>query len=284
MQELKQNFDCRGLDLKSMLDHGVHFGHRRGARDHMMIPYIYEECHGVHIIDVRQSVVAMQEALNEIYNTMKQEKHILFVSTKQEFRGIIEQLAQSTSSSYVCKWRGGMLTNWRTVIASVRELGSYNELLEASASDDPLVASLTKKEGLSIQRKRDKLHSSFAGIVGTVPDLLVTLSVSSDKLAIAEARNMGIPVIGIVDTNASPVDISYPIPGNDNSMKAIEYYCDLFSQAAIAGMHEAACMRRDYAGNEDLVAKHNAASEMLAKQDVVATAPSTTSAEEGVII
>jgi len=226
------------LSIGNLFTAGVHYGHRVGARNPKMKQNIYSQVSGTHVIDIRRSYVSITHALMKLYSDAKAKKRVMFVSTNPRFESLVKEVTEKTGQHYVHKWRGGMLTNWRPVVSSIKALKRYNDMIAKWESENDSEFGLTKKEKLQIRRERDKLHNSFGGMIniGGIPDILVVFSVKNEKLAIAEANSVGIPVIGIVDTNADPDGVRYPIPGNDDSIRAASYYAGLFADAILLGM------------------------------------------------
>lgn len=227
------------FSMKDMINNGLQFGHRTNAANPQMVFNVYKEVNGIHLIDLNKTSSALKRALYKLYDDAKSKKRILFVSTNLKFRDIVMNAAKSCGQYYVCKWRGGTLTNWRTIVASIRTLKRHNELLE-SIKQDPTSTTLTKKEILKITKQRNNLDLSFGGIINMagMPDTIIVLSIHDEKIVIEEAQCVGIPVIGIADTNASIKNINYPIPGNDDSIRAMQYYCNLFVSAIMNGMQD----------------------------------------------
>jgi len=197
-------------------------------------------------------------AVNKIYQISSNGKRVLFVSTSTKFGDLVSDTATRTNQHYIRKWLGGTLTNWRTIVSSIKTLRRHNELLSQIEQDAYLRSTITKKEILSLQRRSQRLHNSFGGMttITGIPDLVVVLSVKNEKLAISEANCIGIPVVGIVDTNADPYGVSYPIPGNDDSLRAMNYYCNLFADAALAGAKFAATKESTASSNDQDSQQH----------------------------
>jgi small subunit ribosomal protein S2 len=239
VKENESQVNVASFDINDLLRAGVHYGHRVGARNPKMKHFIYSKSNGVHVIDLRKTMYYMNRALKMLFESAKHGKRILFVSTNAKFEQIIIDIANKCNQYYVCQWKGGMLTNWRTIVSSIKTLKKYNALLEKMNANEESQR-VTKKEMLKTQLQRDKLDRSFGGIVNMtgMPDLVVVFSVKDEKLAIAESHCVGIPVVGIVDTNATPLNVTHPIPGNDDSIKAVEFYSKLFVEAVEAGMKE----------------------------------------------
>lgn len=223
------------LSMQDLFSSGVHFGHRTSRWNPKMSPYIYGQKNGIHIIDLRATKALLKAAMNLLYKTARRNGKVLFVGTKPFSNNVIAEYASMCGQHYVNhRWLGGMLTNWRTVSKSMKRLDELEKLLE----DPDLINSYTKKEILRLSRSKDKLLSSFCGIrkMRRSPDLIVVLDTIRDSIAVSEANKLGIPVIGIVDTNSDPSHIDYPIPGNDDSANSVETYMQLFSKSIIAGL------------------------------------------------
>lgn len=219
--------------LRQLLEAGVHFGHQTQRWNPRMGEYIFGARNGIHILDLTQTLPMLDAALNAIRDTVAKGGRILFVGTKRQAATPVAEAAEKCAQYYMNhRWLGGTLTNWQTVSKSISRLTMYEEKLGAG------VEGLTKKERLGMERELSKLEASLGGIreMGGVPDLLFVVDVKKEALAIAEANKLGIPVIGIVDSNCSPAGIDYIIPGNDDAARAILLYCDLASRAALDGM------------------------------------------------
>ncbi|MEG8229776.1 30S ribosomal protein S2 [Candidatus Rickettsia tasmanensis] len=225
------------VNIKELLDAGVHFGHKTSRWNPKMASYIYGERDDVHIIDLRQSVALMSVALNAIYETVKKDGKILFVSTKIQASDIIAEYAEKCGQYYVNhRWLGGMLTNWKTIAGSIEKLNKLDKTLE----NEEALMGYTKKEILDMSRKKDKLLLSLAGIrnLNSKPDLLVVIDTNKEHIAINEAVKLNVPIVAVVDTNSNPDNVDYPIPGNDDSIRSIRLYCSLFAGAALQGLEE----------------------------------------------
>ncbi|MCZ6902047.1 MAG: 30S ribosomal protein S2 [Rickettsia endosymbiont of Ixodes persulcatus] len=225
------------VNIKELLDAGVHFGHKTSRWNPKMASYIYGERDDVHIIDLRQSAALMSVALNAIYETVKKDGKILFVSTKIQASDIIAEYAEKCGQYYINhRWLGGMLTNWKTIAGSIEKLNKLEKTLE---NEEALIG-YTKKEILDMSRKKDKLLLSLAGIrnLNSKPDLLVVIDTNKEHIAINEAVKLNVPIVAVVDTNSNPDNVDYPIPGNDDSIRSIRLYCSLFADAALQGLAE----------------------------------------------
>lgn len=230
--------DLPRVDITELLEAGVHFGHRKSRWNPKMAPYIYGTRDDIHIINLKQTVSLMQIALQEIYNTVKKGGKVLFVSTKIQSSDIIAEYIEKCGQYYVNnRWLGGTLTNWATISRSIKTLDNIEKLLE----DEDLKSKYTKKEILNFERQKNKLNMSLGGIrqLKKLPDLIVIIDTNKEHLAITEARKLGIPMVAIVDTNSDPDNIAFPIPGNDDSMRAIKLYCQLFCDAVLKGTQDA---------------------------------------------
>lgn len=219
--------------MRQLLEAGVHYGHQTARWNPKMGPYIYGDRNGIHILDLTQTVPMLDQALKVVRDTVAKGGRILFVGTKRQAQKPIAEAAERCAQFYMNhRWLGGTLTNWKTVSASIQRLKMIDEVLGAGGEG------LTKKERLGMERDQAKLQASLGGIreMGGVPDLLFIIDVGKEDLAILEAQKLGIPVIGIVDTNNSPKGVNYVIPGNDDAARAIALYCELIARAALDGM------------------------------------------------
>ncbi|WP_131117730.1 30S ribosomal protein S2 [Lichenihabitans psoromatis] len=219
--------------MRSLLEAGAHFGHQSHRWNPKMQQYIFGTRNNIHIIDLAQTVPLFHRALQAVSDTVSRGGRVLFVGTKRQAAEPIADAAKRSAQYYInARWLGGMLTNWKTISASIQRLRKVEELLQAGASG------LTKKERLMMSRERDKLEKALGGIkdMGGVPDLIFVIDTNKEQLAIKEANRLGIPVAAIVDTNCDPDGITFPIPGNDDAARAISLYCDLISRAAIDGI------------------------------------------------
>jgi len=221
------------VTMRQMLEAGVHFGHQARYWNPKMAQYIFGERNKIHIVNLEKTLPLYNDAMNFIGKLAANKGSILFVGTKRAAREIIQEEAQRCGMPFVNnRWLGGMLTNFRTVKQSIKRLKD----LEAMEADGGL-ARVTKKEGLMMRREKDKLERSLGGIkdMGGLPDALFVIDVGHEKIAVAEAKKFGIPVIGVVDTNNSPTEIDYVIPGNDDAMRAIKLYVEGAADAVIEG-------------------------------------------------
>jgi small subunit ribosomal protein S2 len=221
------------FSMRQLLEAGVHYGHQTARWNPKMAEFIYGEKNGIHIIDLTQTVPMLDAALQMVRDTVAKGGRILFVGTKRQAQKPVADAAEKCAQYYMNhRWLGGTLTNWQTVSKSIQRLKQIDEMMAQGAEG------LTKKERLNIEREQSKLQASLGGIreMGGVPDLLFVIDVGKEDLAILEAQKLGIPVVGVVDTNCSPKGVTYVIPGNDDAARAIQFYCDLVARAALDGM------------------------------------------------
>lgn len=225
------------VSVGELLDAGIHFGHKTSRWNPKMAPYIYGMRDGVHIIDLQQTVPLLQIALKKIYEVVKNNGKVLFVSSKVQATELVAEYAKKCDQYYINhRWLGGILTNWSTISKSIKKL----DTIEKSLANEEEIADLTKKEILDLTRKQEKLIRSFSGIrnIGGRPDLVVVIDTNKEHLAIKEALKLNIPIVAVVDSNSDPDNIDFPIPGNDDAIRSIRLYCTLFADAALAGIQD----------------------------------------------
>lgn len=223
------------VTIQDMLKAGVHFGHRTRFWNPKMAPYIYGAREKVHIIDLDKTSEQLKESLIFIRKLVSNKGKIIFVGTKRACQETIKEQAKRCGMPYINKrWLGGMMTNYKTIRRSVRRLKDLEKLM----SDESRTDSYTKKEILNMQRQLGKMEESLGGIkdMSGLPDALFVIDVKNEKIAIAEANRLGIPVIAIVDTNCTPEGVDYVIPGNDDAIKAIKLYCESVADAVLEGL------------------------------------------------
>ncbi|KFZ37171.1 30S ribosomal protein S2 [Shewanella mangrovi] len=221
------------VSMRDMLQAGVHFGHQTRYWNPKMKPFIFGARNGVHIINLEHTVPMFNEALAFLSNTASKKGKILFVGTKRAASEAVKEAAISCEQFYVDKrWLGGMLTNWKTVRQSIKRLKDLE-----TQSVDGTFDKLTKKEALMRSRELEKLEKSLGGIknMGGLPDAIFVIGADHEHIAIKEANNLGIPVVAVVDTNATPAGVDYVIPGNDDAMRAIRLYADTVAAAVNSG-------------------------------------------------
>ena len=225
------------VSMRDMLDAGVHFGHQTRFWNPKMRPYIFGERNKIHIIDLEKSLPLYNDALNFLGRMAASGGTILFVGTKRAAQECIAAEAQRCGMPYVNRrWLGGMLTNYRTVKQSIKRLKDLDTLIEEGGLDR-----VSKKEGLSLQRELAKLERGLGGIKNMegIPDVLLIIDVGHEKIAVAEAVTLGIPVVAVVDTNNPPEGVDYVIPGNDDAIRSIELYVSGAATAILEGRESA---------------------------------------------
>ena len=223
------------FSMRQLLEAGVHFGHQTRRWNPKMAPYIFGVRNGAHIIDLQQTAPLLHRALKLVRDTVAGGSRVLFVGTKRQATDLIAESAKSCGQYYINhRWLGGMLTNWKTVSVSIRRLRELDEQLEQDNTG------LTKKELLKITRERNKLDRALGGIkdMGGLPDVIFIIDTNKEKIAIAEARKLNIPVVAIIDSNSDPDLVDYPIPGNDDAIRAINLYCQLMRDAVLDGIQQ----------------------------------------------
>ena len=223
--------------MREMLEAGVHFGHQTRYWNPKMAPFIFGQRNKIHIVNLEQSVVKYLEAQKYLRQLAARGGKVLFVGTKRAARELVAEEAQRCGMPYVdSRWLGGMMTNFKTVKTSIKRLKE----MEAQQAEG-VTERMSKKEGLMFQRELDKLNKSIGGIkdMNNLPDALFVIDVGYHKIAVAEARTLGIPVVAVVDTNHSPEGIDHIIPGNDDSAKAIALYARGMADAILEGREQA---------------------------------------------
>jgi small subunit ribosomal protein S2 len=221
------------VTMREMLEAGVHFGHQTRFWNPKMAPFIFGERNKIHIINLEQTMPLCRDAVNYLGKVASKKGKVMFVGTKRAASDSIKEEALRCGMPFVNhRWLGGMLTNFRTVRASIKRL---KELEDMAAGQN--YEKINKKEILNLSREQDKLEKTLGGIkdMGGLPDVLFVIDVGYEKIAVQEAAKLGIPVVGIVDTNNSPDNIEYIVPGNDDSMRAIKLYTRLVADAVIEG-------------------------------------------------
>jgi small subunit ribosomal protein S2 len=219
--------------MRSLLEAGVHFGHQSRYWHPKMAPYLFGERNRIHIINLEHTLPMFREALNFVEQLSRRHGRVLFVGTKRQAREAVEQEARRCGGYFVNqRWLGGTLTNFKTIRQSIRRLEELEQM-----STDGTLEKLTKKEALTLGRERDKLERSLGGIkeMNGLPDAIFVIDVGHEKIAVAEAKKLGIPVIGVVDSNCDPMLVDYVIPGNDDATRAIRLYASLVADAVLDG-------------------------------------------------
>jgi small subunit ribosomal protein S2 len=257
------------FNMRQLLEAGIHFGHNTQRWNPKMKPYIFGVRNNVHIIDLQQTVPMFDQALKAVRDVAKQGGRILFVGTKAQASEKVAEAARSCGQYYVNhRWLGGMMTNWQTISKSIKRLRELEKLVEQGDA-----TGLTKKELLQNSRELEKLEMTLGGIkdMAGTPDLIFVIDTLKEKIAIQEANKMGVPVVAVCDTNSNPDGVDFPIPGNDDALRAIELYCDMVSAAALDGLQEQVGRSGRDAG-EALEVKEELPAETPAQADPIASA------------
>ncbi len=221
------------ITMRQMLEAGVHFGHQTRYWNPRMAPYIFGDRNKIHIVNLEKTLPLFQDAVKHVRHLAANKGRILFVGTKRQARDIVKEEAQRSGCAFVNhRWLGGMLTNFKTVKQSIKRLADYQLMME-----DGSFEKLGKKEVLGYKREIEKLERSIGGIkeMGGLPDAIFIIDVGHESGAVTEAAKLGIPVIGVVDTNNSPEGVAFVIPGNDDSSRAIRLYARGIADAVLEG-------------------------------------------------
>lgn len=221
---------------QQLLEAGVHFGHLKKKWNPKMLPYIFAEKKGIHIIDLNKTVECLQETAAALKQIARSGKKVLFVGTKKQAKDIVSECARRVNMPYVTeRWLGGMLTNFNTVRKSVKKMQSIEKMLADGSFD-----SITKKERLTLSRDKDKMEKVLGGIaqLGRVPAALFLVDIGHEHIALAEAKRLGISTFGVVDTNCDPNKVDFAIPGNDDATKSIAIIVNYLTAAIAEGLAE----------------------------------------------
>ena len=219
--------------MRQLLEAGVHFGHSTRRWNPKMSPYLFGTRNNVHVIDLQQTVPLLHQAMLAVSKTVASGGRVLFVGTKRQASSRIADAARKCGQYYMNhRWLGGTMTNWRTISNSIKRLRDLDIQLSGE------VAGFTKKELLGLTREREKLERALGGIkeMGGLPDILFVIDTNKESIAIHEANNLGIPVIAVLDSNSDPKGVDFPIPGNDDAIRAIDLYCELIAGSALDGI------------------------------------------------
>ena len=263
--------------MRQLLEAGVHFGHHTRRWNPKMEPFIFGERNGIHILDLQQTVPLLGRALTAMRDTAAKGGRILFVGTKRAASDKIAETAKACGQYYVNhRWLGGMLTNWATVSQSIKRLRD----LEARLSSDE-VNQLGKKEILQLTRERDKLELTLGGIkeMGGLPDMLFILDTNKEDIAVLEANKLNIPVVAVIDSNASPAGVDFPIPGNDDAMRAITLYCELAQATVLDGLQAEMMASGSDVGAAEVAPQEPAVAEAAAEAEQASEATPEAAAE-----
>ena len=243
------------FSMRQLLDAGIHFGHQSHRWNPKMKPYLFGIRNGIHIIDLQQTVPLLHNALVFLYEIADNNGKILFVGTKRQAQKPIQEAAVKNNQFYVNhRWPGGMLTNWKTISQSIKQLDDLDFKLDEK---NDFVKILTKKERLNLQRKQEKLNLSLGGIrnMNGIPDAMIIFDTNKEKNALQEAKVLKIPIVAIIDSNSNPDGIDFPIPGNDDATRALKTFCELISDTiAIASKNNISKQTEDI-GETDILAE-----------------------------
>ncbi|MES2712736.1 MAG: 30S ribosomal protein S2 [Pseudomonadota bacterium] len=258
------------VSLRALLEAGVHFGHHTRRWNPRMAPYIFGIRNQVHILDLQQTVPLMEQALKAVRDTVAGGGRVLFVGTKKAAAEYVAEAATRCGQYYVNhRWLGGMLTNWKTITGSIKRLKQMDEQLAGNTQG------LTKKEILMLTRDKEKLDRALGGIreMGGLPNIIFVIDTIKEKLAIEEANKLGIPVVAVVDSNADPQGVTFPIPGNDDAIRAINLYCDMIAGAVFDGISaELQASGVDLGASEDVAVAEAAVDDVLPEMPAEAAA------------
>ena len=234
------------ISQQQLLDAGVHFGHLKKKWNPKMLPYIFMERKGIHIIDLNKTQVKLEESAAALRQIAKSGRKILFVATKKQAKDIVAELATSVNMPFVAeRWLGGMLTNFATIRKSIKKMQSIEKMLSDGAFNN-----ITKKERLMLARKQAKLEKVLGGIenLGRVPAAIFMVDISHEHIALAEAKKLGIKTFGIVDTNSDPTLVDFAVPGNDDASKSIKLITEYIVEAIKEGLAD---RKRDKDADEE---------------------------------
>ena len=246
------------ISMKELLEAGVHFGHQTKRWNPKMKEYIFGERNGIYIIDLQKTLKLFKDAMRFVAEQAAQGKTLLFVGTKRQAQEAVQEEATRCGMFYVNnRWLGGLLTNFATVKQSIKRLKEMEAMIEEGAGERR-----TKKEIIRLERERKKLQANLAGIrdMETLPDMLFVIDSNKEEIAVREARRLGIPVVAIVDTNCDPEMVDYPIPGNDDALRAIRLFCSKIADAVIEGRSLAS--EQDFAAVKEIVPDDGAVEDM----------------------
>jgi len=254
------------ISLEQLIEAGAHFGHLRSKWNPAMAPYIYGEKNGTHIIDLNKTIVKLEEAANALKQIAKSGKIILFVATKKQAKDIVAAKASEIGMPYVTeRWLGGMLTNFATIRRSVRRMNQIEKMLTDGTLDK-----VSKKERLTFNREKDKLKLYFGSIanLNKLPSAIFVVDIIKEHIAVAEAKKLNIPTFAIVDTNANPNEVEFPIPANDDATTSISLIVDYICNAIREGLSEKRPDSISYEDEKDNTReKYNKMEEMLSKEE-----------------
>ncbi|MEJ2594558.1 MAG: 30S ribosomal protein S2 [bacterium] len=237
------------VSFDDLLDAGVHFGHLKRKWNPNMAPYIFMERNGIHIIDLYKTQAKLEEAQNAIRQIAKSGRRILFVATKKQAKELVSEAVKQVNMPYVTeRWPGGMLTNFSTIRKAVRKMANIDKMMTTNSYQN-----LSKRERLQVTRERAKLEKNLGSIadMARLPSALFVVDINKEKIAVAEARKLNIPIFAMVDTNTDPTLIDFPIPANDDASKSIALILNAITQAIAEGLNERRMAREKQAEEEE---------------------------------
>ena len=244
------------FSMRQLLDAGIHFGHQSHRWNPKMKPYLFGVRNGIHIIDLQQTVPLLHNALVFLYEIANNNGKILFVGTKRQAQNPIQEAAVKNNQFYVThRWPGGMLTNWKTISQSIKQLDDLDYKLDEK---NDFVKILTKKERLNLQRKQEKLNLSLGGIrnMNGLPDAIIIFDTNKEKNALQEAKVLKIPIVAIIDSNSNPDGIDFPIPGNDDATRALKTFCELISDTIAEATNNNISKQTEDIGETDILVEN----------------------------
>ena len=244
------------FSMRQLLDAGIHFGHQSHRWNPKMKPYLFGIRNGIHIIDLQQTVPLLHNALVFLYEIANNNGKILFVGTKRQAQNPIQEAAVKNNQFYVThRWPGGMLTNWKTISQSIKQLDDLDYKLDEK---NDFVKILTKKERLNLQRKQEKLNLSVGGIrnMNGIPDAMIIFDTNKEKNALQEAKVLKIPIVAIIDSNSNPDGIDFPIPGNDDATRALKTFCELISDTIAEATNNNISKQTEDIGETDILVEN----------------------------
>src|ERR1051325_5680289 len=250
---------------QQLLEAGVHFGHLKKKWNPKMLPYIFAEKKGIHIIDLNKTVEGLQEAAAAMKSIAKSGKKIMFVATKKQAKEIVTECAKRVNMPFVTeRWLGGMLTNFNTVRKSVKKMQSIEKML-----NDGTLDSITKKERLTLARDKEKMEKVLGGIsqISRVPAALFIVDIGHEHIALAEAKRLGITTFGVVDTNCDPNKVDFPVPANDDATKSIAIITNYLTAAIAEGLAERQAAKEEEGEEAHVDEKEKKAAKLLAEAE-----------------
>jgi small subunit ribosomal protein S2 len=266
------------IDQKEMLEAGVHFGHLRKKWNPKMLPYIFSEKKGIHVIDLNKTAAKLEEAGNVLRNMAKNDKTVLFVATKKQAKDIVKKAAMSCEMPFVTeRWLGGMLTNFATIRKSVRKMQNIDKMFK-----DGTVKNITKKERLMLSRQKDKLEKVLGGIanLNRIPQAVFVVDIFHEDIAISECKKLGINTLGMVDTNSDPNKVNFAIPSNDDSSKSIEYIVTYLAACINEGRKEKTTTKEETNAENTVEVTHIDSANIAPEAEEVAPAVESAPSED----